>query len=100
MIAVAADCVRPRGTIIVLGACWVPDPWMPVTGLFKEARIQFSMMYGMRDYELVADVIQTGAPELDSMITATVSLDQFPAAFESLRTRSSQCKVMLDPWAQ
>ena len=47
-----------------------------------------------------ADIIQTGAPELDSMITATVSLDRFPAAFESLRTRSSQCKVMLDPWAQ
>ena len=75
--------VSPRGTISWLGACWVPDPGMvPVTGLFKEARIQFSMMYGMRDYELVADVIQTSAP---AMITDTVSLDQFPAAFESLR---------------
>ena len=99
MIAVAANCVRPRGTIIVLGACWAPDPWMPVTGLFKEARIQFSMMYGMRDYELVSDVLQAGAAELDAMITDTVSFDQFPAAFEALRARTSQCKLMLDPWA-
>jgi (R,R)-butanediol dehydrogenase/meso-butanediol dehydrogenase/diacetyl reductase len=71
---------------------------MPVTGLFKEARIQFSMMYGMRDYELVSDVLQAGAAELDAMITDTVSFDQFPAAFEALRTRTSQCKLMLDPW--
>jgi threonine dehydrogenase-like Zn-dependent dehydrogenase len=99
MIGEAANCVRPRGTIVVLGACWVPDPWMPVSGLFKEARIQFSMMYGMRDYELVADVLKAGAPELSAMITDTVSFDQFPAAFEALRNRTTQCKVMLDPWA-
>lgn len=99
MIAEAANCVGPRGTIVVLGACWVPDPWMPVSGLFKEARIQFSMMYGMRDYELAADVLQAGAPELTAMITDTVALDGFPAAFEALRTRTTQCKVMLDPWA-
>jgi threonine dehydrogenase-like Zn-dependent dehydrogenase len=99
MIAVAANCVRPRGTIIVLGACWVPDPWTPISGLFKEARIQFSMMYGMRDYELVGDVLQAGAPDLDAMITDTVSFDRFPAAFEALRTRTNQCKLMLDPWA-
>jgi threonine dehydrogenase-like Zn-dependent dehydrogenase len=33
------------------------------------------------------------------MITDTVSFDQFPAAFEALRNRTTQCKVMLDPWA-
>jgi threonine dehydrogenase-like Zn-dependent dehydrogenase len=99
MIAEAANCVRPQGAVIVLGACWVPDPWVPVTGLFKEARIQFSMMYGMRDYELVGDVLQAGAPELSAMITDTVGLERFPAAFEALRARSTQCKVMLDPWA-
>ena len=83
MIAEAAECVRPRGTIVVLGACWVPDPWMPVSGLFKEARIQFSMMYGMRDYELVADVLKAGAPELTAMITDTVPLDRISGRVRS-----------------
>ena len=90
VIAAAANCVGPRGTIVVLGACWVPDPWMPVSGLFKEARIQFSMMYGMRDYELTAEVLNAGAPELTAMITDTVALDRFPAAFEALRTRTTR----------
>jgi len=98
MIEQAANCVGPRGSIIVLGACWKPDPWMPVTALFKEVRVQFSMMYGMRDYELVADVLRSGGSELDSMITSTVSLDEFPAAFEALRAHSGQVKLMLDPW--
>jgi (R,R)-butanediol dehydrogenase/meso-butanediol dehydrogenase/diacetyl reductase len=32
------------------------------------------------------------------MVTDTVSLADFPAAFEALRSRTHQCKVMLDPW--
>jgi (R,R)-butanediol dehydrogenase / meso-butanediol dehydrogenase / diacetyl reductase len=99
MIEQAANWVRQRGTVIVLGACWTADPWMPVTGLFKEVRVQFSMMYGMRDYELAADVLKAGAPALDAMITDTVGLDRFPTAFQGLRERTTQCKLMLDPWA-
>ena len=99
MIELAAGCVRPRGWVIVLGACWSPDSWRPVTGLFKETRIQFSMMYGMRDYELAAEVLSEGHCPLTTMITQTVPLERFPAAFEALRGPSSQCKVMLDPWA-
>ncbi len=98
MIEQAANCVGPRGSIIVLGACWTPDPWMPVAALFKEARVQFSMMYGMPDYELVADVLRSGGGALSAMITDTVSLDAFPAAFEALRARGTQVKLMLDPW--
>jgi (R,R)-butanediol dehydrogenase/meso-butanediol dehydrogenase/diacetyl reductase len=33
------------------------------------------------------------------MVTETVSLAQFPAAFEALRERTHQCKVMLNPWS-
>jgi threonine dehydrogenase-like Zn-dependent dehydrogenase len=98
MIEQAANCVGARGSVIVLGACWTPDPWMPATALFKEVRVQFSMMYGTRDYELTADVLRSGESALSTMITGTVSLDDFPAAFEALRTRGAQVKLMLDPW--
>jgi (R,R)-butanediol dehydrogenase / meso-butanediol dehydrogenase / diacetyl reductase len=33
--------------------------------------------------------------ETPGMITNLVSLDEFPAAFEALRTPSSQCKVLV-----
>jgi (R,R)-butanediol dehydrogenase/meso-butanediol dehydrogenase/diacetyl reductase len=98
LIEQAANCVGPRGSIIVLGACWTPDPWMPATALFKEVRVQFSMMYGLRDYELVAEGLRSGGDALGAMITDTVSLDAFPAAFEALRARGAQVKLMLDPW--
>jgi threonine dehydrogenase-like Zn-dependent dehydrogenase len=44
-------------------------------------------------------VLDAGAIEPRSMITDRVSLAGLPAAFEALRQRTHQCKVMVDPWA-
>lgn len=94
----ALNCVAQRGTLVSLGFCTVPDTGMvPAVGLFKEVRIQFSMVYDMRDYGLTAEVL--GATQLPAMITDTVGFDQFPSTFESLRMPTTQAKVMLDPWA-
>jgi (R,R)-butanediol dehydrogenase/meso-butanediol dehydrogenase/diacetyl reductase len=98
IMGLALNCVGKRGTIISLGFCTVPDEGMvPAVGLFKEARIQFSMVYDVRDYALTADVL--GASPLPAMITDTVGFDQLPSTFEALRKPSTQAKVMLDPWA-
>jgi threonine dehydrogenase-like Zn-dependent dehydrogenase len=94
----ALNCVQRRGTIVSLGFCTVPDTGMvPAVGLFKEVRIQFSMVYDLRDYELTAEAF--GDSPLPAMITGTVGFDQFAATFESLRLPTTQAKVMLDPWA-
>ena len=70
---------------------------VPAVGLFKEVRIQFSMVYDMRDYGLTAEVL--GSSPLPAMITETVGFDQFATTFESLRGPTTQAKVMLDPWS-
>jgi threonine dehydrogenase-like Zn-dependent dehydrogenase len=94
----ALNCVAPRGTVVSLGFCTVPDTGMvPAVGLFKEVRIQFSMVYDMRDYGLTAEVL--GETQLPAMITDTIGFDQFPSTFESLRGPTTQGKVMLDPWS-
>jgi threonine dehydrogenase-like Zn-dependent dehydrogenase len=94
----AVNCVAQRGTIVSLGFCTVPDTGMvPAVGLFKEIRIQFSMVYDMRDYGLTAESLS--ASPLSAMITETVGFDQFAATFDSLREPTTQSKVMLDPWA-
>jgi threonine dehydrogenase-like Zn-dependent dehydrogenase len=93
----ALNCVAKRGTIVSLGFCTVPDQGMvPAVGLYKEVRLQFSMVYDMRDYRLTAEVL--GASPLPAMITQTVGFDRFPATFEALRKPTSHGKVMLDPW--
>jgi (R,R)-butanediol dehydrogenase / meso-butanediol dehydrogenase / diacetyl reductase len=88
---------RPRGTVVVLGLCTHPDTFNPFLFVTKEQRIQASAFYEVRDFEIAADVMDRDAVTPRSMVTDTVSLDELPAAFEALRHRSTQCKVLVDP---
>lgn len=100
LLARSIDYVRPRGTVVVLGLCTALDPLVPFALVTKEARIQPAALYGMRDFEVAADALATHADVARAMITDTVGLDVMPAAFEALRQRSHQCKVMVNPAAR
>lgn len=99
LIAESVNCVKPAGCVVVLGFCTVPDSFIPALAVWKEVRMQFAVTYSLAEFEHVARTLDAGHVEPRNMITDTVSLDQLPAAFEALRERSSQCKVMLAPWA-
>ena len=90
--------VRPRGTVIILGNCMLPDTIYPSLAMFKQLRIQGSMVYSLSEFQAVADVLDSGHVEPRAMVTDTVSYAQLPAAFEALRQPVAQCKVMIDPW--
>jgi (R,R)-butanediol dehydrogenase / meso-butanediol dehydrogenase / diacetyl reductase len=91
--------VRPRGTVVVLGLCTAVDSFVPFVAVAKEVRIQPAALYRMRDFEIAADVMDEGDVTPRAMVTETVSLEELPAAFEALRRRSGQCKVLIDPGA-
>lgn len=97
MIARAIDHVKPRGTVVVQGLCAVPDSIVPFAAVAKEVRIQTSAFFAHRDFEFSVDVLDRGAVEPHAMITDTVSLAEMPPAFEALRHRTTQCKVMVKP---
>jgi len=90
---------RPRGTIVVLGLCTPPDTFMPFMLVTKEQRIQASAFYEMQDFELAASVMEKDAATPRAMVTDIVGLDAMPAAFDALRHRSHQCKVLVNPFA-
>jgi threonine dehydrogenase-like Zn-dependent dehydrogenase len=48
---------------------------------------------------IFARVLDSGAVQARAMITDQVSLDELPSAFEALRQRTHQCKVMVVPFA-
>jgi 2-desacetyl-2-hydroxyethyl bacteriochlorophyllide A dehydrogenase len=98
LIAQAVNCVRPSGTVVVLGFCSVPDSFIPAVAVLKEVTMRFSMTYSIAEFEHVARVLDTGDVECRAMVTDTVPLAQLPASFESLRQRTQQCKVMVSPW--
>ncbi|MGA8708513.1 MAG: alcohol dehydrogenase catalytic domain-containing protein [Steroidobacteraceae bacterium] len=100
LIAQAINCVRPAGTVVVLGFCSQPDAFVPAIAVWKEVRLQFSMTYSSAEFEHVARVLDRGEVAPRAMITDTVALEALPATFEALRHRTHQCKVLVDPWAQ
>jgi threonine dehydrogenase-like Zn-dependent dehydrogenase len=51
------------------------------------------------EFQHTIDTLDAGAVDPRAMITQTVSLDELPPVFESLRGPTDQCKVMIDPWA-
>jgi (R,R)-butanediol dehydrogenase/meso-butanediol dehydrogenase/diacetyl reductase len=99
MIPLAASFVRPRGTVIVLGSCFAADPLVPGIIQLKEIRIQFAVAYTLREFQVCVDTLDGGSVEPRAMITDSVSLDDLPEAFDALRRRTTQCKVIVDPQA-
>jgi threonine dehydrogenase-like Zn-dependent dehydrogenase len=91
--------VRPLGTVIVLGFCDLADPWVPMGALCKEVQLTFASLYGLKDFQVAIDTLDAGHVAPRSMITDRIGLDQVPGVFEALRQRTTQCKVMIDPWA-
>jgi (R,R)-butanediol dehydrogenase/meso-butanediol dehydrogenase/diacetyl reductase len=91
--------VRRRGTVVVLGLCWDRDSFIPGLAVGKEVRIQCAGFYSAREFEHAIEPFDRDDVAPRTMVTDTVSLAQFPDAFEALRERTHQCKVMLDPWS-
>lgn len=86
-----------HGQVVVIGGCMRPDRITPATGVNKELTVTFALAYDVQDFEVVVDRLARGLVDPTVMITDRVGFDGFPAAFEALRTRTHQCKVLLTP---
>ncbi len=90
--------VTPRGTVVIAGLCTKPDTINPFWVVNKEVRLQPSAFYDVRDFETTLDVLDSGVLVPHAMITEEVSLAALPDAFEALKQRTHQCKVMVNAW--
>src|SRR3546814_3936565 len=66
--------------------------------MLKEATIRYTNVYDTREFEIAVGALDNGNVEPRAMITDVVNLDGAPDAFEELRGRNNQCKVMIKPW--
>ena len=92
--------VRPRGRVVVAGLCMEPDTIVPAVGITKELEVRFVLAYETADFRFIARALENERVNALSMITDTVGFDDFPDAFEGLKSPSTQCKVLLEPDAQ
>lgn len=97
LIAQAVEQVKPRGTILLLGLCIRPDTFNSFAMLNKEAKLVTSAFFTVPEYQASLDALSEGAIEPRLLVTDTISLANTPDVFESLKHRTSQCKVLIAP---
>lgn len=97
LITQAVDQVRNDGTIVLLGLCTRPDTFNSFAMLSKQVRLITSAFFTRQEYEAALDALDRGAVEPRLLVTDTISLDATPNVFESLRKRTHQCKVLINP---
>jgi (R,R)-butanediol dehydrogenase / meso-butanediol dehydrogenase / diacetyl reductase len=97
LIEQAVGHVRNRGTILLLGLCTKPDTFNSFAMLSKEVRLITSAFFTRGEYEAALDALSAGAAEPRHLVTDTIALGDTPKVFESLRSRTHQCKVLIDP---
>jgi (R,R)-butanediol dehydrogenase/meso-butanediol dehydrogenase/diacetyl reductase len=97
VLAEALEHVRPRGNIVILGLCTAEDSFIPFRAVSKEIKLIASAFFNLREYQTALDALDGGRSPARLLITDTVPLTRLPVVFESLRHRTSQCKVMVRP---
>jgi len=90
--------VRPRGKVVVLGLCTVRDHMDSFRAISKEVKIIMSVFFNMHEFATAIDALDSGRYAPQNLISETVSLSTMPGAFEALRKRTTQCKVLVDPF--
>lgn len=99
LIAQAVEQVRSNGTVVLLGLCTRPDTFNSFAMLSKQVKLVTSAFFTRQEYEAALDALDRGAVEPRLLVTDTISLAATPSVFESLRQRSSQSKVLINPAA-
>lgn len=99
LIAQAVDQVRNDGTVTLLGLCTRPDTFNSFAMLSKQVKLVTSAFFTRQEYEAALDALVCGAIEPRLLVTNTINLGSTPDVFESLRKRTEQCKVLIDPHA-
>jgi len=93
----AVKQVRNRGTVLLLGLCTRPDTFNSFAMLSKEVRLITSAFFTRNEYIEALQALEAGAVEPRELVTGTISLEETPDVFETLRRRTDQCKVLIHP---
>lgn len=89
----------PRAArIVVAGVCMEDDRIRPAIAVNKELALQFVLGYAPHEFAGTLSAIADGRIDVAPLITDRVTLDQVPAAFETLSRPDAQAKILVEPW--
>ncbi len=98
LIEAAVRAVRLQGTVVGVGLCIGGDTWDPFVALSKEVNILFSVFFHQKnEFGVALDALAGGPFAPQALITDRIGFSELPQIFESLRRRTTQCKVLIKP---
>ena len=92
--------LRPRGRIVVLGACSEPTTIEPITALLKELTIRYSVCYRPDEFREVIDAFASGAVDPTPMMGPCLELTRLGEAFDLARNGAVRGRVLVTPGAR
>ncbi|TGD42606.1 Zn-dependent alcohol dehydrogenase [Pseudotabrizicola sediminis] len=96
LLQAAVQAVRLQGKVVGVGLCVGGDEWDPFIALTKEIDLIFAVFFHQRnEFGVALDALAGGLPQ--QIVTDRIGLTQVPQVFESLRRRTTQCKVLIQP---
>lgn len=98
LLQTASEAVRLQGKVIGVGLCIGGDEWDPFVALSKEIDLIFSVFFHQgNEFGVALDALAGGPFAPQTIITDRIGLSPVPQIFESLRRRTTQCKVLIQP---
>jgi threonine dehydrogenase-like Zn-dependent dehydrogenase len=97
LIDLACRLVRVHGTVVGVGLCVGGDEWDPFAALSKEIQVVFAVFFTMAEFQTAIDALSgPGRFRPQALITDRIGFDRVPDTFEALRSRTTQCKVLIE----
>ncbi len=92
----AIDLAAPGGNVVLLGIAIAEVPVIPVFWITREITVAGSINSRLEDFEEALRLLEA-RPEVGSIVTKRVSLEEVPETFELLLQPEGVGKVVVDP---
>jgi (R,R)-butanediol dehydrogenase/meso-butanediol dehydrogenase/diacetyl reductase len=93
LVQTCQPALRPRGRVIVSGACAEPTSIEPITALLKEITVRYSVAYSTDEFQEVITAFSTGEVDPSLTVGPTFDLDRISDAFDAVRGAHVQGRV-------
>ncbi len=99
LVQACQPALRPRGRLVVSGACAEPTAIEPITALLKELTVRYSVAYSVDEFHEVVTSFSTRDIDPAPAVGPTFGLDQVAEAFAAVREARVQGRVSVRPYA-
>ncbi len=97
IVAKLIEMAAPHTHLVLLGTGMQPENFTVLSAAMKRLRMSFPFAYLPAHFEFVERMMSARRIDVDGLVTATVSLEEGAATFETLRRPNDHCKVLITP---